>query len=256
MNYSGILILVFTLLMLITVFGDAAAESQIVIVDAGESERLTFNLIEGDYLEYWISVDGGRNDDVNYKLRNPIGGTMVDGRIVESYSDSWYAQYDGTYVFEFDNGMSLVSDKRVDFTYEITKKPTVSRAVEQIGGGCLIATATYGSELSPQVQFLREIRDNTVLSTSSGIAFMTTFNEFYYSFSPTIADLERQNLAFKEAVKLFITPMISSLSIMSLADTGSENEVIVFGISVILLNLGMYIVSPTILIWQIKKRIC
>ncbi|MDA1125249.1 MAG: peptidylprolyl isomerase, partial [Crenarchaeota archaeon] len=36
------------------------------------------------------------------------------------------------------------------------------------GGGCLIATATYGSELAPQVQFLREIRDNTVLQTQSG----------------------------------------------------------------------------------------
>ena len=63
MKYSGILVLVFTLLMIVSVFGYAAAESQIVIVDAGESERLTFNLIEGDYFEYWISVDGGRNDD-------------------------------------------------------------------------------------------------------------------------------------------------------------------------------------------------
>ena len=36
------------------------------------------------------------------------------------------------------------------------------------GGGCLIATAAFGSELSPQVQFLREIRDNTVLQTESG----------------------------------------------------------------------------------------
>ena len=26
------------------------------------------------------------------------------------------------------------------------------------GGGCLIATATYGSEMSPQVQQLRELR--------------------------------------------------------------------------------------------------
>lgn len=64
------------------------------------------------------------------------------------------------------------------------------------GGGCLIATAAYGTELAPQVQFLREIRDNTVMSTSTGAAFMTKFNTLYYSFSPTIADLERENQIF------------------------------------------------------------
>jgi hypothetical protein len=122
------------------------------------------------------------------------------------------------------------------------------------GGGCLIATATYGSELAPQVQFLREVRDNTVLSTSSGAVFMTAFNEFYYSFSPTIADWERQNPAFKEAVKLFITPMISSLSIMTLADSGSEAEVLAFGISVIALNIGLYIVAPTAFAYKIQKH--
>ncbi len=122
------------------------------------------------------------------------------------------------------------------------------------GGGCLIATATYGSELAPQVQFLREVRDNTVLSTSSGTAFMTSFNEFYYSFSPTIADWERQNPAFKEAVKLFITPMISSLSIMTLADSGSEVEVLAFGISVIALNIGLYIVAPTAFAYKMHRH--
>ena len=52
------------------------------------------------------------------------------------------------------------------------------------GGGCLIATATYGSELSPQIQQLRELRDNQLLNTESGTSFMNAFNEFYYSFSP------------------------------------------------------------------------
>ena len=122
------------------------------------------------------------------------------------------------------------------------------------GGGCLIATATYGSELAPQVQFLREIRDNTVLSTSSGASFMNSFNQFYYSFSPTIADWERQNPVFKEATKLFITPMISSLSIMTLADSGSETEVLTFGISVIALNLGMYIAAPTAFAYMVHKH--
>jgi hypothetical protein len=83
---------------------------------------------------------------------------------------------------------------------------------------------------------------------------MNSFNQFYYSFSPTIADWERQNPVFKEATKLFITPMISSLSIMTLADNGSETEVLAFGISVIALNLGMYIVAPTAFAYKIHKH--
>ena len=69
------------------------------------------------------------------------------------------------------------------------------------GGGCLIATAAFGTELAPQVQFLREIRDNTVMSTTSGASFMTGFNQLYYSFSPTIADMERANPMFQEVVR-------------------------------------------------------
>ena len=80
---------------------------------------------------------------------------------------------------------------------------------EKKGGGCLIATAAYGSEMAPQVQLLREIRDNQLMNTESGSAFMTGFNELYYSFSPTIADMQRENPMFKEAVKLGLTPMLS-----------------------------------------------
>jgi hypothetical protein len=121
------------------------------------------------------------------------------------------------------------------------------------GGGCLIATATYGSEMSQQVQQLRELRDNQLLQTESGTAFMGTFNDIYYSFSPVIADYERENPLFKEAVKIAITPMISSLSLMENAN--SESEVLGIGISVIALNLGMYLGVPAIVVIGIRKRI-
>ena len=120
------------------------------------------------------------------------------------------------------------------------------------GGGCLIATATYGSELSQQVQQLRELRDSQLMNTASGSSFMSTFNDIYYSFSPIIADYERENPYFKEAVKIAITPMISSLSLMESAE--SESEVLGVGISVIALNLGMYIGIPAIVIVGIRKR--
>ena len=101
-------------------------------------------------------------------------------------------------------------------------KSSTETSSEEKGGGCLIATATYGSEMAPQVQQLRELRDNQLLQTESGTAFMEMFNDVYYSFSPVIADYERENPLFKEAVKLAITPMISSLSLMENADSESE----------------------------------
>ncbi len=132
-------------------------------------------------------------------------------------------------------------------------KNNVCVAGEQ-GGGCLIATAAFGSEMAPQVQFLREIRDGTVLQTQSGSAFMTGFNQFYYSFSPVIADYERENSAFKEAVKITITPMLTSLAILNYVDINSEEEMLGYGIGIILLNIGMYFVAPAVVIMKIKNR--
>jgi len=111
-------------------------------------------------------------------------------------------------------------------------------------GGCLIATATYGSEMAPQVQQLRELRDNTILKTKSGMVFMTSFNQFYYSFSPTIADFEREYPIFKEVTKVALIPMLSSLSLLNQVDIDSEEEMLGYGISLVLLNIGMYVGIP------------
>ncbi|MDP2667716.1 MAG: CFI-box-CTERM domain-containing protein [Nitrosopumilaceae archaeon] len=122
------------------------------------------------------------------------------------------------------------------------------------GGGCLIATVTYGTELAPQVQMLREIRDKSVLGTQTGTAFMSAFNSFYYSFSPAVADLERQNPMFKEIVKIVITPMISTLAILNYVDIDSEYEMLGYGIGVLMMNIGMYIGIPIISIVKYTKK--
>jgi hypothetical protein len=123
------------------------------------------------------------------------------------------------------------------------------------GGGCLISTAAFGSEMAPQVQFLRELRDNTVMSTQSGTTFMTGFNQFYYSFSPQIADYERENPVFKEAVKVTLTPLLTSLTLLNYVEIDSEEEMLGYGIGIILLNVGMYFVAPAVLIISLKKKL-
>ncbi|MEM2786095.1 MAG: peptidylprolyl isomerase [Candidatus Nitrosotenuis sp.] len=122
-------------------------------------------------------------------------------------------------------------------------------------GGCLIATATFGTELAPQIQLLREIRDNVVFSTTSGASFMNTFNSFYYSFSPTVADWERQNPALKEIVKVALMPMLTTLSILNYVEIDSESEMLGYGVGIILLNVGLYLVTPAIIIAKLNKKL-
>ena len=108
-----------------------------------------------------------------------------------------------------------------------------------------------------EVQQLRELRDNTLLNTESGTSFMSTFNDVYYSFSPVIADMEREHPVFKEMVKVVITPMISSLSILNYVDMDSESSVLGYGISLIILNLGMYLGIPIfgiLKVYQFRKN--
>ena len=164
------------------------------------------------------------------------------------------------YTFAYTNGVDDFDsqlprfEETIDSIEILSKNISINDSVEE-GGGCLIATATFGSELALQVQQLRELRDNTILSTESGTTFMTGFNQLYYLFSPTIADLEREHPVFKEVVKLSITPMLSTLSILNYAEIDSEEEILSYGIGIILMNIGMYFVAPTIIIYKIKKQL-
>ena len=162
------------------------------------------------------------------------------------------------YTLSYSNGIDDFDSQLPRFietidSFEILSNDTPKYESTEKGGGCLIATATYGSEMAPQVQQLRELRDNKLLQTNSGILFMNTFNNFYYSFSPVIADYERENPVFKEAVKISITPMLSTLSILNYVDIDSEQEMLGYGISLILLNMGIYFAVPTIIIFKIRK---
>ena len=168
--------------------------------------------------------------------------------------------------YDFIEGTMLIANHINDYTLKewtdvsTFSKNTSTEPAKEItnvksgnGGGCLIATAAYGSELAPQIQMLREIRDNQLMNTESGSAFMSSFNEAYYSFSPYIADMERESPVFKEIVKAGLTPMISTLSIMESAET--ESEVLGLGLSVIALNLGMYIAAPALIAMKVNQQI-
>jgi len=153
--------------------------------------------------------------------------------------------------------IGMTVDGKGKHVIEIIETKSIGMESQEVsnGGGCLIATATFSSELAPQVQQLRELRDNIVLQTESGTSFMTGFNQFYYSFSPVIADYERENPVFKEAVKLTLTPLLTSLTLLQYANIDSEYEMLGYGIGIIILNIGVYFVAPAVLIMKISKRV-
>ena len=198
---------------------------------------------DGKYPSYRIaytyteSSDGAVTDKVNLVIQIP------------EQNDTWILTVFTT-INDFEDNVEEIISILNSFTILAESKTPI----ETKSGGCLIATATFGSELAPQVQLLRELRDSTVLTTTSGTSFMTTFNSFYYSFSPAVADLERQSPIFKEIVKLTITPLLSSLSLLQYVDIDSEKEMLGYGIGVILLNIGMYFVAPTLIVFKLKSR--
>jgi len=195
--------------------------------------------------------DGNEGDLVALEVKDPLGETMLI-RTVSLGPDT-------TFELEFKippsgeaGSYDIIANAEVGGE-TVTETKTISKS-SGTENGCLIATATFGSEQAIQVQQLRELRDNTLLQTESGTSFMAGFNQFYYSFSPTIADWERQNPVFKETVKIAITPLLTSLSLLNYVDIDSEAEMLGYGISLILLNVGMYFVGPTILLLRIIKR--
>ena len=193
------------------------------------------------------------NELIGEQILFLVDGVQVEGNL-KSGTTTMFATLEFTGVGTHNLTISDSEYEIVQPTYYTLDEMTED-AVEPNGGGCLIATAAFGSEIAPQIQLLRELRDNTILQTKSGSAFMAGFNQFYYSFSPVVADYERENSMFKEAVKLSLTPMLTSLAILNYVDIDTEEEMLGYGIGVILLNIGMYFVAPAVLVMSVKKRL-
>ena len=241
----------------------------------GEVTPLTISSLEiykdADYTRYRVTGDAPSSTDITFKTTTPDGSPgnypgSVDTRkpayIVDNKIDSTNNLVYGTWTLEVcapEYDVCVQESFTIDETVTLpddgatkTEKVVTKEKSTEEGGGCFVATAAYGSEMATEVQQLRELRDNQLMNTASGTTFMGAFNDIYYSFSPLIADYERENPLFKEAVKIAITPMLSSLSLMESAN--SESEVISLGLSVIALNLGMYLGVPAVVIVGIKRR--
>jgi len=128
----------------------------------------------------------------------------------------------------------------------------------QSTSGCLIVTAAFGSELAPQVRELRSFRDSIVLQTFAGHSFMNVFNQWYYSFSPQVADYERDQPWLRSTVRTIIYPLLGILDLSAFVyETlafSTEMAIVSAGITASTLIGVIYFAPVGLTIGVIKRR--
>lgn len=160
-----------------------------------------------------IAFDSSMDGDSEIYVVNPNGTNLrqLTNNTASDRFSSW--TWDGTrivfisdrdgndevYIMDADGGnpVNLSNDPADD------DLPAAS-PVYQEGGGCFIATATFGSYLDPHVQVLREFRDKYLLTNTPGQAFVT----FYYQYSPSIAQFIRDHEYIRMATRWALTPVV------------------------------------------------
>jgi peptide/nickel transport system substrate-binding protein len=116
------------------------------------------------------------------------------------------------------NGTSKIMIQGTD--NNITQTTTLllmimNSTAELTSSHCLIATATYGSELSSEVQLLRNFRDNSLAKSHLGSSFLIIFNAWYYSFSPNVAQYLNAHAIPRDLMKVFLYPSLQFLRVAS-----------------------------------------
>jgi len=93
------------------------------------------------------------------------------------------------------------------------------------GGGCFIATAAFGSYISPHVKILRDFRDACLLTNRAGQGFV----RLYYKYSPPVADFITEHGSLKATVRCGLYPLVG-LSYVTLHTTSTQQALIAFGL--------------------------
>ena len=161
----------------------------------------------------------------------------------------------------FEQAEAAIYDEDYDTAYSFARqaKEIADAATKPQAPSCIIATTTFGSELAPEVQFLREFRDQTVLSTFAGSQFMEVFNAWYYSFSPSFAGFIASQPVVKTVMRCVLYPLIGILHASSIAYSAfafsPEFGVVIAGFVASSLVGIVYFTIPVAVLLAITKRL-
>jgi streptogramin lyase len=140
----------------------------------------------------------------------PATSTLTISATASSSTGSFTVQVTGT-----SGALSHSANVGVLITMPATTSSTSSTSSAAGAPVCLIATATYGSQVAPEVQLLRNFRDNSIMKTQAGSSFMVVFNAWYYSFSPGVANYISSHSAERAVMKGVLYPLVGILYLTS-----------------------------------------
>jgi hypothetical protein len=125
-------------------------------------------------------------------------------------------------------------------------------------GRCIIATAAYGSEMAPEVVYMRHVRDGVIGSTSIGKILRDAFNTFYYSWSPPIAAYISGKPALQALFRILLIPISIAVRIADImfhvTGEGNVGSIVGFVLAAVF-TITTYIVLPPLAIARIWKRV-
>ncbi len=239
------LLVIFIPILILPAFGQQQPQQQIKLTsggtinvgfstdpanpNSGDQTQLKISFINKQtnaiqqHIDYRVTVTKGQNQVFGIPITHTAAGAVS---IPYQFQDA--GDYQVTVSVE---GILFQPIPPETAIFSVAISGTQPTPTEKPKSGCLIATAAFGSELAPQVQFLREYRDNTIMATVAGSSFLNAFNTVYYSFSPTVADTERTHPFLQETIRAGIVPLLGILQITKFSTVGNSNlSVVMSGI--------------------------
>jgi hypothetical protein len=144
----------------------------------------------------------------------------------------------------------------VSFTSSVTQETTSSEQLTpppSSAGRCVVATAAYGSEMAPEVVYMRYVRDDLVGSTATGKMLVAGFNGFYYSWSPMVAERIAGSDRLRAVFRILLLPLVMIVHVTalvfgattSIAGTADVASVVAF-LAAATMTMTVYVVLPVV----------